>query len=172
MNQPKLAKKIRYHAYRARKIAEKIAREEGFSEDLYDFCARGSAILWEELTRAGLNAEIVYNPGHVFVCCQGWYVDITATQFGLGKTMVRNENSARKLSEKQYCRCGEKLFPDWHKDYAWRTFSNPISLQSWQHTNNWITKKGIVKAEDLASVKKTFNPMRIKDIALLSSSDF
>jgi len=172
MNQPKLARKIRYHAYKARKIAERHSKADGFEEDLYDFCARGSAILWEELNRAGLKAEIVYNPGHVFVYCEGWYVDITATQFGLGKTLVRSEATAQRLSEKEFFRKGERLFPDWHKECAWNIFNNPISLQAWQNNNNWVNKNGIVKIEDILSARKMSKPTKIKDIALLSSSDF
>ena len=172
MNQPKLAKKIRYHAYRARKIAEKIAKEEGFAEDLYEFCARGAAILWKELDRAGLKSEIVYNPGHVFVLCSGWYVDITATQFGLGKTMVRTEESARKLSNKVFSRHGERLYPDWHAECAWATFNNPISLQAWQQYSGWLHQPGIVKVTDLEAIKKVFKPTPIAEGNLLASNDF
>ena len=171
MNQPKLARKIRYHAYRARKIAEQVARAEKFDEDLCGFCARGSAILWKELTRAKLKAEIVYNPGHVFVYCEGWYVDITATQFGKGKTLVCKESTAQRITQKTYYRQGEALHPEWHRKSSWGTFSSPMSFQAWQQSNEWRYPKGIIQTEDLKHSTITFKPHKVVDDRY-ASNDF
>lgn len=154
--QSKLAERIRYYAYKARDRAEEIAKREGFDDDLYEFCARGSAILWNELTKAGIETKIVYNPGHIFCYAGGYYVDITATQFGnkFGKTMVRMEKSVENLNTQSYMRHGEHLFPDWSINCAWKVFNNVQSLQAWQQVNNWQTLRGIVNMSDLIPVSK------------------
>jgi hypothetical protein len=143
---------------------EQIAKAEGFDDDLYGLCARGSAILWAELDKAGLKAEIVYNPGHVFVYCEGWYVDITATQFGLGKTVVMKESTATKRTSQMYSRHGAPLHPEWRVEGAWKRFTNPVSLKSWQHSDDWNYDKGIVTLEDLSRVKRVFKPSRVVEV--------
>ncbi|MFA5024147.1 MAG: hypothetical protein WC523_04285 [Patescibacteria group bacterium] len=154
MSQPKLAQKIRYHAYKARTIIEDIAKREDLESDLRGLCARGSSILWEELDRGGLKSEIVYNPGHVFVYCQGWYVDITATQFGLGRTIVCNEATAQKLSAGEYNIAGQKVFPDWHRECAFGVFKSSMEFKCWQDTNGFVPSYGIIKPDDSAVIKK------------------
>jgi len=153
--QSKIAKKIRRCAYKARARAEVIAKAEGFDDDLFSFCARGATILWKELNNAGIEAKIIYNPGHIFCYASGYYVDITATQFGegFGKTMVRMEKSVEKLNTKQYMRHGKSLFPDWSIENAWETFSNPQSLQAWQQANNF-KPENIVKMSDMVPTPK------------------
>jgi hypothetical protein len=136
-----LSYRIRRCAYRARTKAEKIAAKDGFESNLRGFCARGAAILYSELKKSGLPSVIYYAPGHVYVWCCGYYADITATQFGLSKTIVRSERTIEVLRRK--VRIGF-----WSKNMAAEYFDHPSKLRKWQLNSSWNPDNGIVLVTD------------------------
>ena len=141
MPQPFVARRIRYFAYKARKKAEIIAKKDGFKNSLSGFCARGSAILYAELKKAGYKPQIHFFPGHVYVYCEGYYVDITATQFGsrFGKTVVRNESTIEQLN---------KQSRRWEIKQSKWVCDNPQEVRFKQDLIGWNIEKGKVKKSD------------------------
>lgn len=111
---------IRSIALKAREIAEREAKSEGlFSDQLEGFCARGSAILYRELKKAGIKARIhlsyTEEYSHVFLRVGNHIVDITATQF--------NEEPVSIVPI-----WGKK--PDyWRRDYEFETIKELVHLQ-------------------------------------------
>jgi hypothetical protein len=79
-------------AERARAWAEAQAKQNRFAPDLNGLCAISSAYLCAELEAAGLRPKAVLAPGHCYVECDEFLVDVTATQFGHGKIEVRNSS--------------------------------------------------------------------------------
>lgn len=79
---------IRACARRAAAWAQRQAQKPHFGSDRCGLCAIASARLCAELARAGFQprVRVVHSArlsGHCFVECDGWLLDITATQFGL-----------------------------------------------------------------------------------------
>lgn len=115
----KIAKTVRKQAYNK---AHKY-----YGEELTGYCARGSAMLWTALVKAGLSPVICLarsqDGDHVFVMCENYIVDVTATQFG-----------ERPVCIKRFGRGG--LQPPWY----WRcfkTFNDPNSLKQCQIEEDW-----------------------------------
>ena len=88
-----------------RKIAEEVrqwAEKEGrkdkylFPDDLCGMCAIAAGKLWRELTKAHIPAQIAYaehfGDGHCFVMVGRYIVDVTASQFGHDKVVIRVMN--------------------------------------------------------------------------------
>src|SRR3990167_11485989 len=92
------ASSIRSVARRVRRYLDRVAIEDGFSEDLNGLCGKAAAILYHALEHAGFNPKIAHTLGHAFVLCEGYIVDVTATQFGqpdqYADTVVRSKLSA------------------------------------------------------------------------------
>jgi len=90
--------KIRTIANNTRRWAEKEADKEGFDpETLSCFCARGAAELFRRLKRAGLSPRLAYAYdgdcwAHIYVRCERYLIDITASQFGHPNVVVRHTN--------------------------------------------------------------------------------
>lgn len=85
-NDRELLRKLRGIAQRARQRAETFAEHHGFcSESLDMACAHGSRILFEELKAAGYSPRFGIHhgdvEGHVFIECEDFIIDITATQY-------------------------------------------------------------------------------------------
>ncbi len=51
------------------------------AHNLCGWCAISAAHLFRELSKAGIDAELHYVPGHCFVSVDDYVVDVTATQF-------------------------------------------------------------------------------------------
>lgn len=124
---------IRYRAYKVRAAVEQLATDEynehseGFNcpSTLSGFCARASAMLSWELDRVGISNKIVYSSGHLYIECEGYVVDVTATQFDskFGRTLIRPQFYMAKWSG-----C-------W-----WRTtkkFNTVRRAMRWQEKNSW-----------------------------------
>ncbi len=135
------ARRIRYFAYKARRKAEIIARKNGFKKDLSGFCARGSAILCAELMRAGYESKIYFIPGHVYVHCEGYYVDITATQFSskIGRTVVRKESTIYQLN---------RISDKWDIKEAQWVCDSPQAFRDKQDEFGWNMEKGKARDSD------------------------
>lgn len=90
-------RKLRRIGKIARRKSEEIADElswEYISKDLCGFCARGSAILFNELKKRNYEPKIIEGDGHFYIECNGYIIDITATQFGdFSKVVVRKKLS-------------------------------------------------------------------------------
>ncbi|KKM97711.1 hypothetical protein LCGC14_1165290 [marine sediment metagenome] len=141
MPQPPTAKRIRYFAYKARRKAEIIAKKDGFQKNLSNFCARGSAILHAELEKAGYSPKIYFFPGHIYVHCEGYYVDITAAQFSpkIGRTVVRKESTIEQLN---------KISRRWEIKWAKWTCNGPQEVRDKQDEIGWHMEKGKVQDSD------------------------
>ena len=140
MLSPEKKKVIRRLAYRVRDIVQDIvdteyeeAMERGDSEyyncteSLGGMCARASALLSTLLTQAKIKHELAYGDGHVYIECDGYVIDVTATQFGeqYGMTLIRPQFEMQN----------KELHDTW-----WRTsklFKNINHLIRWQKKNSW-----------------------------------
>lgn len=76
------ARRIRNAALRVRRYLE---RDADTCPDLTGCCGRASAMVAHALVRDGFKPVIAHAPGHAFVLCEGYLVDVTATQFGWEK---------------------------------------------------------------------------------------
>lgn len=89
---------IRSIAKTTRAWADKVAPKHGIPKDLNCFCAIGAKRLYKDLKKAGLRAWIAVNDtdefdSHVFVVCNGYIVDITASQFGESDIFIKKIGS-------------------------------------------------------------------------------
>lgn len=78
-------------ANEARAWAEKKQRNYQFfyAQNLCGMCAKASGYLFEQLKEAGIPAKLALTSNHCFVLVDNHIVDITATQFGREKVMVK-----------------------------------------------------------------------------------
>mgnify|MGYP005730243275 CR=1 FL=1 len=92
-------------------------------------CAIASGELWRILSRVNLNAELILCSGkcwsHVLVHCKGYYIDVTATQFGDHPRVVI-------MTEEEY-----QAREEWYwKEEAVR-FATDIELHQYQQEKYW-----------------------------------
>lgn len=60
-----------------------------FPDDLAGLCIVASIILFQELKRLGRNPYIVKGNGHYYINCDGFLVDVTASQFCMPRVVVK-----------------------------------------------------------------------------------
>lgn len=133
---PKLKSKIRRLAYRVRESVEKIAEDEVDVRDSFNdpetlggFCARASAMLSALLAANNIEHQLVYSSsGHVFITCQNYIVDVTATQF-------RSDVGAVCMRPK------ESMQSTWWK--VSKVFDSISDLIIWQTDNNWPWQQSV-----------------------------
>ena len=134
---------IRYYAYKVRAAVERLAVDEynehaeGFNcpDTLGGFCARASAILSWELRRVSIPHKIVHSSGHLYIECEGYVVDITATQFDdlYGRTLIRPRAKMRDEDG------------DWW--YTTKRFDTIIQVLRWQEKNLWPMEQRIQESD-------------------------
>lgn len=73
----------------------------GVAKHLGGLCGNASALMFDNLQKAGLQPEIVQGWGHWYNRCGPWLVDITASQFGQGKICIRNFSRTQELIKSQ-----------------------------------------------------------------------
>ena len=77
---------IKHVAYELRELLVERLQEE-FPSDLEMACAICSFVLWKTLKKLGINCHFALgsyrHSDHCFVIINGYYLDITGTQFGL-----------------------------------------------------------------------------------------
>lgn len=98
-------RKLRNIGKIARRKSEEIVNEMEYGlifEGLCGFCARGSAILFNELKKRGYEAKIVEGDGHFYVECEGYIIDVTATQFGPFSTVVVRKSLSVSMQSMGY----------------------------------------------------------------------
>lgn len=81
--------KLRLIALKAREWAE--GNRGHCPPSLEMMCARASGELFKKLKRAGYKPELVFIEFHCFVVCEGYIIDITATQYNYTNTYDRVE---------------------------------------------------------------------------------
>lgn len=134
----KEAKKIRSIAIHVRELVSDMASygqsdryENNYiaKRDLNGLCLYASIILKNTLLYYGygnLKPIIATGVGHAFVICNGYIVDVTASQFGQPKVVVRDINAVKKIIE-----------------------TGEISLKFWNskdgQTNFNVTEKSVLK---------------------------
>ncbi len=85
-------------ARRVRETFEKgNAKLRIYPPHLNGACLSASVMLFDELTEAGFTPAVVSSHSHMFVVCDEFMIDITATQFGHPGVLVRHYS---KLKEK------------------------------------------------------------------------
>ncbi len=85
-------------ARRVREVFEKgNSKLRIYPQHLNGACLSASVMLFDELTEAGFSPAVVSSQTHMFVVCDEFMVDITATQFGHSGVLVRHYP---KLKEK------------------------------------------------------------------------
>jgi hypothetical protein len=92
-----VASDIRRVARRVRYWAEQEASKAGIPPNLECFCAIGARKLFQELKKEKFPKLklAVFDDGdeaHCFVLCGNYLVDVTASQFGGSKVVVRHKN--------------------------------------------------------------------------------
>ncbi len=92
--------RIRKIASNTRQWAEELQRtHQIWDSDLACMCGIASYELFKRLKKAGLSPTICFAEnsyeGHAFIRCQGYTIDVTATQFGIkDKTVVMANRDA------------------------------------------------------------------------------
>ena len=97
-------RKMRNVARNVRKWAEKYAKENHYPRDLCGMCAIAAGEMWRRLKGRGANPILciaLYDPpfAHCFVECNGYLIDVTATQYDGPKVLVRRKELAQSQSE-------------------------------------------------------------------------
>lgn len=111
-----MTRHLRSVATEVRAQAETRGAAAGFPEGLCGFCALGSRLLFRALKREGLSPELVLaiwpedhfawyltrptitqeQYSHCYVLCEGYVLDVTASQFGQPNVVVRRKHSAAR----------------------------------------------------------------------------
>lgn len=68
-----------------------------FPKHLGGYCGYGATMLYAALTAAGLEAEVISGSGHWFAKCGEYLVDVTASQFGQAKVVVRDFERVQEM---------------------------------------------------------------------------
>ena len=90
---------LRRGATSVRRWAEKYAKLHDHFDDLCGMCAIASGELWRRLRLIGGKPVFCYvddgeGDAHVFIECDGYLIDVTATQFEENRVVVRRKKSA------------------------------------------------------------------------------
>jgi len=142
----KKATRIRKIAHGVRVWAESLvaSRDEelvpwGADDDLGMMCAISSYRLFTALKKAGLKPAFAANDEHAFVICDGWIVDVTATQFGHSEKVAMVMLDSDEADKSWWlvdsaCRTDRELveeFKNWETDqlpYEWKQGSKAAML--------------------------------------------
>lgn len=73
----------------------------GYDKDLAGLCGHASVILFQRLKKLGMKPKVISGVSHYFVVCNGFLVDITASQFGQAKICVRKYNKVKEIIKSQ-----------------------------------------------------------------------
>ena len=97
------SRQIRNVAKTVRKWAEEYAKENHYTRDLCGMCAIAAGETWRRLKGRGANPILciaMYDPpfAHCFVECNGYIIDVTATQYDGPKVLVRRKKLAQSQS--------------------------------------------------------------------------
>lgn len=98
--------------------------------DLSGWCILTSYVLFHILKRRGYNPEVCKNDGHAFILCDGYYIDVTATQFNGSKT----RQEAGLNYPPVYCR--KKIEDDWIHKIDDKT-NDPTKIWSSRFCKGW-----------------------------------
>ena len=90
------------------KIAKQVRAElisfisdgaNGFNSQphLSGMCGYGAVMVFDALKKAGRQPKIAVGQGHYFTVCDGFLVDVTASQFGQSKIVVRDYEKVKKM---------------------------------------------------------------------------
>lgn len=141
-NNKQLQAKIYRIAREARKNTEDIQeRELIWPEDLSEMCGIASKTLYDKLVLNGYRPGIVVAHSHVFVYCRGYFIDITATQFGEYPKIIVTKSLEDEdfwdiigfMREEKDIKKFFKDWPDYQNPYKWRSSKFAIT-----HTNTHI----------------------------------
>lgn len=69
-------------AGKVRDAFEEIGKNEQYPSNLCGLCLRASAQLFAAAADFGIDIQIIGGIGHCFNMCDGYIIDVTATQFG------------------------------------------------------------------------------------------
>lgn len=112
-------------ALRARRKTEKIQRHNRslFDKDLTGLCGVASVILWKELKKDKITAQIIANDEHAFVMYKGHILDVTATQFSRSNPQVLIKPRPMQGNESWWCIQDKfrsaKSFMEYQKSVDW-----------------------------------------------------
>jgi hypothetical protein len=95
----KIAKLIRQEI---EELRENKAPKFTTTETLAGLCYYASIMLYYKLKKENLSPLIVEGRGHWFVSCEGYTIDITASQFGEKKIIVEKENLIKNRINKYW----------------------------------------------------------------------
>lgn len=70
-------------AQKVRDAFEEIGKSNCFPDNLCGLCLRASVQLFVVAGDYGMDIEMVGGFGHCYNMCDGWIIDVTATQFGI-----------------------------------------------------------------------------------------
>lgn len=87
-------------------------------QGLGGMCAICSVELADRLKKVGFSPNIAKNDTHVFVLCDGYLIDITATQFG----------QKRKVTIKKHTRIESQLYWETNEVIEYTSFENASKI--------------------------------------------
>jgi len=87
-----MKKRLRSIATQTRKLLENISHDILIKAEpsLAGLCGYASLLLDDVLKKKGYNPQIIKGRGHWFIKCEGYLIDITASQFGQPNVVVRD----------------------------------------------------------------------------------
>lgn len=116
-----------------RNKVEAIACEDDyFYKDLTGLCAIGSKLLFVKLQEYGIKSYFIVNRkdewGHVYLICNNYILDITATQFSMPKLFIQDKN---------------KVLLDYRKFwfYKYKSFHSIVELDEHLLETEWDYKQ-------------------------------
>lgn len=118
-----------------------IKRSNYFPSDCAGLCGIAAARLFQRLKKHGYVPKIAYSQNHCFVLCNGYIVDVTATQFNgefeTTPTVVVAIDYVKRLLREYGTEAHEDL-------YYWiptKTFTSIRSFILWQKRTGWDTQQ-------------------------------
>lgn len=92
------------------RLERNVARLGRYEAHMRGLCATATLYLFEKLRAEGMDAVMVAGVDHWFVVCDGWLVDITATQFGQRPIVIRRYRDVVRDIHR-----GTIIAPWWHE---------------------------------------------------------
>lgn len=121
--------KIAKIAELVRKQSEKYALKEGFEKDLAGMCGIASFTLCTELRKAGIQSEVMmgwyqtslgWNRSHCWVKTGVHVIDVTATQFNVGRKVHITRDKTKRYKGRTCTECDFFNWDKWSKPSRYR----------------------------------------------------
>jgi hypothetical protein len=118
-------------AYKVRDAFEEIGEKEGLPSDLCGLCLRSSVQLFTAAKYFDINIQVVGGYGHCYTMCDGYIVDVTATQFSESESVLivppncvveYHDRRSRRWEKGEVCKSLSDVYTKiWDEEYAFES---------------------------------------------------